>query len=181
MSRILLAFRAFFAILFNARLAPQVQGLLAGPTSAAPSAAQASKPEPAAPKTPPKPARSEALTLLATLQLEARFVDLVQEPLDQYSDAQIGAAARDVIRNCGKVLQRIFDLQPLEQAEEGATIEVPAGYDPQRIRLTGNVSAAPPLRGRLVHHGWRAATSQLPVWSGGPGAADVVAAMEVEV
>ncbi len=181
MSRLLIAIRAFFAILFNARLAAQVQQLLSGSTPAAVPAAPASKPEPIAPKAPPKPARSEALTLLATLQHEARFVDLVQEPLDQYSDAQIGAAARDVIRNCGKVLQRIFDLQPLEQAAEGATIEVPAGYDPQRIRLTGNVSAALPLRGRLVHHGWRAATSQLPIWSGGPAAVDVVAAIEVEV
>lgn len=179
MSRLFLAVRAFFAILFNAKLAPKVQGLLAGP--AAEETAAPVRPAPSLPKTPPKPARSEALTLLATLQQEARFVDLVQEPLDQYTDAQIGAAARDVIRNCGKVLQRIFDLQPLERAEEGAAIEVPVGYDPQRFRLTGNVSASPPLRGRMVHHGWRAATSQLPVWSGGPEAADVVAAVEVEV
>jgi len=179
MSRIFLALRAFFAILFNAQLAPKVEGLLAGPTTAEPSASV--RTPPVAPKAPPKPARSEALTLLATLQQEARFVDLVQEPLDQYNDAQIGAAARDVIRNCGKVLQRLFDLQPLEQSEEGAAIEVPAGYDPQRFRLTGNVSASPPLRGRIVHHGWRASTSQLPVWNGGPEAADVVAPVEVEV
>ena len=39
---------------------------------------------------------------------EARFVDLVNESLDGYSDAQIGAAARDVLRDSKKVLDRLF-------------------------------------------------------------------------
>ena len=179
MSRLLLALRVFFAILANAKLAAKVQELLKGPI--VDESTPLPRPAAAMAKTPPKPARSEALTLLATLQQEARFVDLVQEPLDQFSDAQIGAAARDVIRNCGKVLHRLFDLQPLEAADEGAAIEVPAGYDPLRYRLIGNVSATPPLRGRMVHHGWRAAACLLPVWSGGADAVQVVAAVEVEV
>ena len=68
---------------------------------------------PVAAKKPPKAARSEAITLLATLQREARFVDFIKEPLDGYSDAQIGAAARDVHRDCGKVLDRLFAIQSL--------------------------------------------------------------------
>lgn len=180
MSRFFLALRTFFAILGNAQLASKVAGLLAPPSSVPSDDKGAAATRPA-PQAPVKPARSEALTLLATLQQEARFIDLVQEPLDQYTDAQIGAAARDVMRNSAKVLERLFDLQPIESTDEGAVVEVPAGYDPQRFRLTGNVSASPPVRGRVVHHGWRAAACQLPTWNGRAESADVVAAVEVEV
>ncbi len=65
------------------------------------------KPEPKKPAAAPR-GRSEALTLLATLQREARFVDFIMESLEGYSDAQIGAVARDVHRDCGKVLERLF-------------------------------------------------------------------------
>lgn len=180
MSRLFLAFRVFFAILFSAEVGTRVAGLLAAPAA---EPAPPAKPEPTAarPKpTPPKQQRSEALTLLATLQREARFVDLVQEPLDQYQDAQIGAAARDVLRDCQKVLERLFALQPLLSEGEGATIEVPAGYDPQRFRVVGNVSANPPLRGKLVHHGWTAAKCEMPVWTGSAESLLIVAAAEVE-
>ena len=71
-------------------------------------------------KQPPKAARSEAITLLATLQREARFVDFIKEPLDGYSDAQIGAAVRDVHRDCGKVLDRLFAIRSLVDQEEGS-------------------------------------------------------------
>ena len=137
------------------------------------------KPAPA--KQPPKPLRSEAITLLATLQREARFVDFIKEPLEGFSDAQIGAAARDVHRDCGKVLDRLFALRALESQEEGAAIDVPAGFDAGRFRLTGNVVGDPPFRGRLVHHGWEAGEVQLPAWSGTPHSARIIAPMEVEL
>ena len=73
---------------------------------------------------------SEAITLLAALQREARFVDFIQESLAGYSDAQIGAAARDVHRDCGAVLERMFALRPAVAEEEGTEVEVPAGFDP---------------------------------------------------
>ena len=116
-------------------------------------AAQLPSPSPPATKPPAAqpPVRSEAMTLLATLQREARFVDFIQEPLAGYSDAQIGAAARDVHRDCGTVLERLFALRPVVPDEEGAEVEVPAGFDAGRYRLTGNVAGEPPFRGRLVH------------------------------
>ena len=137
------------------------------------------KPAPA--KQPPKPARSEAITLLATLQREARFVDFIKEPLDSYSDAQIGAAVRDVHRDCAKVLDRLFAIRAMVDQEEGSPIEVPAGFDAGRYRLTGNVAGDPPFHGRLVHHGWEAAEVQLPAWSGTQLSARVVAPVEVEL
>ena len=137
--------------------------------------------KPAIAKQPPKPARSEAITLLATLQREARFVDFIKEPLDSYNDAQIGAAVRDVHRDCAKVLDRLFAIRSMVDQEEGSPVEVPAGFDAGRYRLTGNVAGDPPFRGNLVHHGWEAAEVQLPAWSGTQLSARVVAPVEVEL
>jgi hypothetical protein len=118
---------------------------------------------------------------LAALQREARFVDMIQEPLGSYSDAQVGAAARDVLRDCGRVLDRIFAVQPLVEVPEGSEVDVPADYDTGRYRLIGNVGSAPPLRGRLVHHGWIAARCEVPTWSGSAAARMIVAPQEIEV
>ncbi len=161
-----------------------VSGLETGAAQEAPSRPP-SKPQPKpAPKPTAKPisaARSEALTLLAALQREARLVDLVQEPLDQYTDAQIGAAARDVLRNAAKTLQRFFGLRPVLQAQEGTTVEVPSGFDPNRYRLLGQVTGQPPYRGQLVHPGWEATRCELPSWTGSESAAWIIAPAEVEI
>ena len=131
---------------------------------------------PTAPPTPGQPSKhtpapkpgvgSEAIALLAVLQREARLVDFLQESLAGYTDAQIGAAVRDIHRDCGAVLKRLFDLRPAVDLEEGAEVEVSAGFDPTRWRLTGNVSGEPPFRGRLVHPGWEATRCDLPIWTG---------------
>ncbi len=131
--------------------------------------------------TPPPPARNDALTLLATLQREARFVDIVKEPLADYSDAQVGAAARDVLRDCGTVLDRLFDVQPIIDKEEGDDVDLAAGFDAGRYRVTGNVTGEAPYSGPLVHHGWEAKRCALPQWSGSKDAALVVAPVELEI
>lgn len=176
--RLWLAIRSFFQVLFNREFAKGVEQLQLGAPPAVPTKEEPVKPAPS--KTAPS-VRSDAITLLATLQREARFVDIVSESLDGYSDAQIGAAARDVLRDCGKVLTRMFALEPLEAASEGARVEVPAGYDAAEYRLTGNVSAAPPIAGQLVHAGWKATKCDVPRWSGSREAALVVAPAEVQV
>ena len=79
------------------------------------------------------------------------------------------------------MLTRLFALRPAADKQEGADVEVPAGFDPARWRLTGNVAGAPPFRGRLVHPGWEATICQLPTWSGSPSAARIVAPAEVEL
>lgn len=177
--RLGLAFRLFFRVLSDADFARRV---------AAESAAAPQEPSPrvggAAPaptgKTTAAAPRSDAVTLLATLQREARLVDIVYEPLEGYGDAQIGAAARDVLRDCRQVLDRLFALRPLVDQAEGGAVEVPAGYDAGRYRLTGNVSRQPPLSGQLVHAGWQATRCELPAWTGSREAALVVAPAEVE-
>ncbi|MCO6458516.1 MAG: DUF2760 domain-containing protein, partial [Pirellulaceae bacterium] len=122
-----------------------------------------------------------ALTLLAALQREARLLDIVTEPLGDYSDEQIGAAARDVLRNCHAVLERMFGLEPVLGLPEGSRTDVPAGADPGEIRITGNVTGQPPYSGALVHRGWRASRCELPAWSGLDKSRLVIAAAEVEV
>lgn len=182
--RIFLAIRTFFAVLFRHAVAEQVRAVLAGRALPAPPAAKTpdrERPAPAVTERPKKPVRSEGLTLLATLQREARLVDLVQESLDEYSDEQVGAAARDVLRNCRSVLERLFQLQPVVREAEGAEVALPAGFDAGRYRLTGDVSGAGPLRGSLMHHGWEATKCEIPAWSGSEAAARVVAPAEVEV
>jgi hypothetical protein len=183
MRRIWLAVRVFFLTLFNAQVAAQVARALAERKTAAPSPAPAPKPAPAAPKpSAAKPVvRSEAISLLATLQREARFIDFIQESLADYTDAQIGAAARDVHRDCATVLNRMFAVRPAVPQEENSQVDLPAGFDPGRWRLTGNVTGEPPFRGRLVHAGWEAATCELPTWSGSAAAARVIAPAEVEL
>ncbi|MCX7428559.1 MAG: DUF2760 domain-containing protein [Planctomycetia bacterium] len=179
--RWLTAIRVFFRVLFSAQLAEQVKRLLDGePARTVTAPLPEAKP---APKKPPaKPAeRNAAIGLLAALQREARFVDFINEPLAGYSDAQIGAAARDVHRDCGIVLARMFALEPLLPGEEGAEVEVPKGFDAGLYRLTGNVAGEPPFRGTMVHHGWRASVCELPQWSGSAESARVVAPAEVEL
>ena len=180
--RLLLAFRAFLGTLFAAQTAARVHAALEHRGLPAPEK-PAEKPPPPPPKPEPvrKPLRSDAITLLAALQLEARFVDLVQESLDDYPDEQVGAAARDVLRDCRAVLQRLFGLQAVLAQEEGAAVAVPEGFDPGRWRLTGNIVGRPPFRGRLVHHGWEATRCDLPAWTGSEQAAHVIAPAEVEL
>ena len=179
MRRILLAIRVFFATLLSAAVARKVERALGTAGTAIEQAPQPKpKQQPAAPR---PPARTDALTLLATLQREARFIDFVKESLEGYADAQIGAVARDVHRDCGAVLERLFALQPVLSDQEGAEVEVPAGFDAGRYRLTGNVTGQPPFRGQMMHHGWQATKCQLPAWSGTDADARVVAPIEVEL
>jgi hypothetical protein len=127
------------------------------------------------------PTRSDALTLLATLQREARLIDFLMEDLSGYDDAQIGAAVRDVHRDCAAALERMFALRPLRSQEEGSPVEILADYNPVQVTLTGNVTGHLPLRGILMHHGWQAMQCELPAWSGQGEAARIIAPAEVEV
>ncbi len=180
MHRMWFALRVFWGVLVNAETARRLELVYdqQAPVEAEPKPKPKAKP---AENKPPKPARSEALTLLATLQREARLVDFLQEPLDEYTDEQIGGAVRDVHRDSQAVLKRLFALEPVLPGEEQESVEVPQGFDPLCYKLSGNVSGNPPFRGRLEHHGWQATRSELPQWNGTPAAAMIVHPAEVEL
>ena len=175
-----LAFKLFFKA-FNRDFAQRVQPLLDGSAWPAPISPVVTVPTPVSRPQEALPARSEALTLLSTLQREARFVDFIKEPIAGYEDAQIGAAVRDIHRDCGTVLERLFALRPLVDEAEGFAAQVPTGFDPNRFRLIGNVAGQPPYQGKLRHQGWTATNVQMPEWSGSAETANVVAPAEVEL
>ncbi|MDB5173459.1 MAG: hypothetical protein JWN51_2232 [Phycisphaerales bacterium] len=184
MGRVGTAFRLFFRALKDPEFADRARGLLEGSAVVQPAPALT-----AAPVAPSRPAispraeaqRSEALTLLAVLQREARLVDFLKENIGPYEDAQVGAAVRDVHRDAAAALERLFALRPVMADAEGAAVAVPAGADAARVRLTGNVTGQPPFRGMLRHQGWEAGQLQLPEWTGSAVAARVVAPAEVEI
>ena len=64
------------------------------------------------------------------------------------------SAARIVHEGCRKVVNQYLTLQPVLPQSEGDHVTVPAGFDAQRTRLTGNVAGQPPYTGTLRHHGW---------------------------
>jgi len=109
---------------------------------------------PPKPKEPEKPS-GEPLRLLTLLQREGRLLDFLLEDVQGYPNEQIGAAVRDIHRNCKKALQDHLEFVPVLAGEEQAAVEVPPGFDPSAIRLTGNVTGQPPFKGTLLHHGWR--------------------------
>jgi hypothetical protein len=90
-------------------------------------------------------------------------VDFLQQEVTGFSDEDIGAAARVVHGGCRKVLRQYFELESASPQAEGEAVTLPAGFDAQRFRLTGNVAGQPPFRGTLKHHGWVAREIRMPV------------------
>jgi hypothetical protein len=78
------------------------------------------------------------------------------------------------------VLQQFFELEQAVKGEEGSPMQVPAGFNAERIRLTGNVTGQPPFKGTLKHHGWVAAAVRMPAISGSVDPR-VIAPAEVEL
>jgi hypothetical protein len=121
------------------------------------------------------------LRVLAVLQRDGRLVDFLEEDIDQYSDAQIGAAARDIQRACRKALHEYLTLEKVWDVAEEERVTVAADFDPAAIRLIGNVNGAPPFQGVLKHHGWRVKSARLPAIPGARDDVTVLAPAEVEV
>jgi hypothetical protein len=121
------------------------------------------------------------LRILAVLQRDGRLVDFLQEEIDAYSDAQIGAAVRDIHRGCRKSLHDYLTIEPIISAVEEAPVQVPADFDPAAVRLLGNVDGKPPFQGVLKHHGWRVRSVHLPVLPVARDDSSVLSPAEVEI
>jgi hypothetical protein len=165
LTRLWLALVAPFRLLFDARFAAAVVNAR-NPALAAPGEPE---PEPAPTPEPPAPRVSltdaspdAALQLLGLFQREGRFVDFLMEDVSAFTDADIGAAARVVHDGCKRALDAHFTVEPVRAEEEGASLEIAAGYDAHALRLTGNVVGDGPYRGALAHRGWRVSDVHLP-------------------
>lgn len=188
MGRFTLSFKVWWRVLTDDGFADAAGQLYAGKALPSPAPAEGpgkgpAKPVPTPAPAPvrPEPQRNDALNLLAVLQREARLVDFLKETIAPYSNEQVGAAVRDVHRDAAAALERMFGLKPTVDQAEGASMEVPVGFDAGRVRLVGNVAGQPPYRGTVRHQGWEATKVQLPEWSGSEKAARVVAPAEVEL
>jgi uncharacterized protein DUF2760 len=171
LSRISLAFRSFFSILFGGKLSSDV-ALAFGYSKLAP----APKAAPAAPKPQAGPADG-AVQILSILQRDARLVDFLMEDISSYSDEQVGAAVRDVQRQSRSSLERYLRLTPVIDGVEGTFSKIDA-VDAAAVKLVGNVPASGQATGGMLRHrGWKAERVDLP--AAGPGL--VLAPAEIEI
>jgi hypothetical protein len=176
MSRITLAFGCFFKLLFGGSLPVGAAKYLpedALPKSLPVPAHEAAPPPKPKAETASKPNKSAAnnhrdgsLALLALLQREGRLVDFLQEDIESFDDADIGAAVRDIHRGCRKVMSDHLTLEAVMPGEEEDSVKVDVGFDPGEIKLVGDVKGEPPFKGVLRHHGWRVTESNFPKLSG---------------
>jgi Domain of unknown function (DUF2760) len=157
LNRIWLALRTFWRIITEPEFAARVEPLF----SRAPSGPD--------------------LRVLAVLQRDGRLVDFLEEEIDAYSDAQIGAAVRDIHRGCRKSLHDYLTIEPVIDAAEEQRVTVPVDFDPAAIRLVGNVNGSPPFQGILKHHGWRVRSVHLPLLPVARDDASVLSPAEVEI
>ena len=157
MNRLWLALKTFWRILIDPEFAARVEPLF----SLAPTGPD--------------------LRILAVLQRDGRLVDFLREDIDPYSDAQIGAAVRDIHRGCKKSLQDYLTIEPIISAPEEEQVQVPTDFDPAAIRLIGNVDGKPPFRGTLKHHGWRVRAVHLPMLPATRDDSSVLSPAEVEI
>lgn len=177
-ARLWLALVLPWKVLFDAVLAHRAERLLSAEEPAPEAPEEIAAPE--VPAAPAAPDPAPALQLLAILQREGRFIDFLQEDVSGFADADIGAAARVVHEGCRKALQEYVKLEPVRGEAEGDAVVLEPGFDPAQVRLTGNVVGEPPFRGRLAHHGWRAAEVRLPAPADGYDPR-IVAPAEVEL
>lgn len=125
-------------------------------------------------------AETAHLRLLSDLQQAGRLIDFLKEDIAPFTDAQIGAAVRKIHQDCSHALEELVTIRPLREEKEGATIQVPKGYDPLEIKVIGKVKGEPPFTGTLVHRGWKAHKRSLPKKTG-QQAAEVICPSEIEV
>lgn len=127
-----------------------------------------------------KPAKVSGVPLrtLGLLQREGRLLDFLMEDIQGAGDEQIGFAVREIHRQCQAALKEHLVLEPVLPQTEGDTVEVPAGFDPSAVRLTGNLTGQPPFKGTLKHAGWRVKEIKLPT---PPAGQDELILMPAEV
>jgi hypothetical protein len=147
----------FFKVLFDAAFAGRVWSVRQEAAPSLPARAEAPSLRP-----PANAGDRSALQLLSLLQREGRLVDFLQQDIATFPDADVGAAARVVHEGCRRALKSHAEITPVRSEDEGARVQLPAGFDADAVKLVGEVRGEPPYAGVLRHRGWRAVKLQLP-------------------
>lgn len=121
-----------------------------------------------------------AMQLLSLFQQEARLIDFLKEDVAGFSDEEVGAAARVIHAGGQKVLKEYVSLSPVRSEDEESRITLEEGFNPQQVRLVGNVSGSAPFTGTLIHKGWKADSMTLPKLAENYDAS-IIAPAEVEL
>jgi hypothetical protein len=160
LSRIGMAFRAFFSILGGSLPADiaRAHGYEKAPAKRAETPREQPGPE------------SGALQLLGLMQREARLIDFFLEDISPYTDEQVGAGVRSIHAQCQDLLRKHFRLAPVIDGVEGTFVKTESAgalaREPGAIRFTGNLPPqGRPAGGVLRHRGWRADSVALPAVS----------------
>ena len=181
--RIFLAPGVYFRYLFSGDFAAAVVGLEKKESAKGieETKEQAAEPAKVVETAPLKEASPDsALQLLGLLQQEGRFIDFIEEDVNQYSDADIGAAVRVVHEGCRKALHDHINTVSIREEAEGSRVTLPEGFDASSIRLSGNVVGQAPFTGTLIHRGWQVKEIKLPKLAEGHNVS-VLAPAEVEL
>lgn len=172
MSRISLAFKSFFAILFGDGLPADV--------AAAYGFVKQAEVKPAPPPKPQPTAADGALQILGILQRDARLIDFLMEDISPYDDEQVGAAFRQVNEQGRAALSRYVTLKPVIDGVVNTPVRIES-RDASSVKLLGNVPADGKVsQGILRHNGWRAESVSLPKIAPGQDV-KVLAPAEIEV
>ena len=163
LTRLWFAWVAWFQVLFHPTFASRVWELRQLPPPVATAPRALASVTPAAPQVTDGHSPAAALTFLALLQREGRFVDFLEQDIAPIPDADVAAAARVVHEGCRRALHAHAVLEPIRQEEEGTAVTLEDGFSPFEIKLSGDIRGKAPYRGQLRHRGWRAVSMTLPV------------------
>lgn len=176
-----LAFKSFFALLFNSTLP---DNLLQEMRLRRVELPEKREEKPTGPSKEEllrreQEAQARSIQILTLLQRDARLIDFLQEDIRSYSDDQVGAAVRNLHEGAQQVLKRYLQLEPILNSQEGEMVTISEGFDPATIKLIGNVTNKLPIKGRLLHRGIRVSKVEIPALSDNHQL--VIAPAEVEI
>lgn len=110
----------------------------------------------------PEALQAEVVGFLSLLQKQGRFLDFIMGDISKYPDDKIGAAARIVHQGCLKVLDEYFEMSPVYTTDEGAIVSITSDDNPRSYTILGKGGDSLPIKGKLVHKGWKTNRVNLP-------------------
>lgn len=184
MSRVLLALKSFFSLLFSGQLPDDVL-LALNLTRRSAAAAKSASPAGAKPAPPAHSAPDGAVQILALLQREARLIDFLMEDISAFPDDQVGAVVRDIHKNSRETLARYLSISPVVDGVEGTlTTLASVNLDPKdtlRLHLVGKVPPDGNVAAAILRHrGWKVDKIDLPTLPAGKKLT-IIAPAEMEV
>ena len=99
------------------------------------------------------------LRFLALLQRDGRLLDFLLEDVRRRDRRRAWSGRGEIHRQCQKAFAPARGLEPVLAEDEASVVDIPSGFDPSAIRLTGNVTGTLPFQGMLIHRGCASRTS----------------------